>query len=114
MSWDTGRFQHLNHIITRHWILFKGFTNNSDQTFICINVYGPQETIEKFLVWEQLGATLTANTDIPTCIMGDFNSIREKADRVNYIHSDLDAEVFNDFINNNGLINIKTQSPHYT
>ncbi|KAK1385275.1 hypothetical protein POM88_023010 [Heracleum sosnowskyi] len=46
--------------------------------------------------------------------MGDFNSVREESDRINCLHSDSDSEVFNDFINNNGMIHIKIQSPHYT
>lgn len=113
-SWD-ARVYHLNsHIITNNWILFRGHTINTNVHFICINVYAPQSISDKSVIWDQLSNILNAYEDIATVLMGDFNSAREGTDRENCLHCNVDAQLFNDFINNNGLINIKTQVPHFT
>lgn len=110
-TWNYQYFTYLNHIITKNWILFKESTINTDQQFVCINIYAPQVTEDKEHIWQQLSPYIMTHEDIPLCIMSDFNSVRQEEDRVNYTHSRLDTDVFNSFITNNGLYTIKTQTP---
>lgn len=83
-------------------------------TFYCVNVYAPQETGEKVIIWEQISNILNSITETPTILMGDFNSVTNQEDRINCAYNILDTRIFNDFIENNGLINIRTQQPHFT
>lgn len=107
-SWDAQQFRLLSHIINKNWILFKGCTVNTNITFIIINIYAPQSSTNKELLWEQISSLLTTHSDTPICLMGDFNSVLGDDDRVNYQHSTLDTNIFKSFVNNNELIQIKT------
>lgn len=73
--WDTSHYKINRHTATTNWLLFKGSTINTNVHFMCINVYGPQETREKTLVWEQLSDILMSNLETPICLMEDFNSV---------------------------------------
>lgn len=112
-SWDKQYFTYTSHTSTNNWLLFQGTTVHTSTPFICINVYAPQSTMEKYAMWDQLSNTLNSNSDIATIIMGDFSSVRGPNDRLNCAHSNLDFSTFNDFILNNGLIDLPTP-PHTT
>lgn len=82
-SWDKSLFKMSRHIVTNNWILFQGLTQQTNQQFICINVYAPQSTTDKTLLWDQISSLVSTNMDTALCILGDFNSVRSSSDRLN-------------------------------
>lgn len=114
ITWDLDLYQHISHSISNNWIVFKGHIKNTETTFIIINVYAPQAAMSKASLWEKLSGVLNSSIDLPICLMGDFNSVTEEADRENCLHSDIDTNIFNSFIENNDLVIIKTIEPRFT
>lgn len=113
-TWDTNLYRVDSHTTTKNWILVRGNTIPMGVTFYCVNVYAPQETGEKVIIWEKISNILNSITETPTILMGDFNSVTNQEDRINCAYNILDTRIFNDFIENNGLIYIRTQQPHFT
>lgn len=92
-TWDLQHYTHVSHTVNKNWILFKGATTTTNIQFIVINVYAPQSTGDKYVLWEQLSSIISNNTDIPICLMRDFNSVMDIEDRTNCIHSNLDTSM---------------------
>lgn len=108
ITWDMKQYNHISHSTGNNWIALKSCTTITHIAFIIINVYAPQTTAQKTLLWEQLSAILHSNIDTPVCLMGDFNSVITAEVRANCLHSILDTNTFISFINKNNLTYIKT------
>ncbi|GJT58097.1 RNA-directed DNA polymerase, eukaryota, partial [Tanacetum coccineum] len=70
-----------------------------------IAVYAPQSLASKIVLWSTL-SQLISNWDGHAIVMGDFNEVREAADRSGSVFNERHAEIFNSFITNMNLFDV--------
>ncbi|GJT88993.1 RNA-directed DNA polymerase, eukaryota [Tanacetum coccineum] len=76
-------------------------------------VYAPQETSSKRLLWEYL-AILLRRWNGEAIIMGDFNAVRSKEERLGYVFNRSCARLFDKFISSSGLVDINLEGYTFT
>ncbi|XP_071693068.1 uncharacterized protein [Rutidosis leptorrhynchoides] len=96
-----------------NYVIIKGKWTRAVGTFFIINIYGPQDHGEKIRLWNFL-ATFKENHEGYYIIFGDFNEVREEADRFGTQYNSLGAHHFNSFINNVGLIDVPLCGRRFT
>ncbi|XP_057808558.1 uncharacterized protein LOC131023037 [Salvia miltiorrhiza] len=81
-----------------------------------INVYAPVGSGDKRILWDALSSIVEQNTDRSVCILGDFNSVRRRDERVGSgeAFGATDARSFEEFIRENDLEEIKTHGRKFT
>ncbi|GJS46283.1 RNA-directed DNA polymerase, eukaryota, reverse transcriptase zinc-binding domain protein [Tanacetum coccineum] len=85
--------------------LSRGKWANCDEMFYMINIYGPQEKEEKFLVWNRL-MEFIRNHEGQFVLFGDMNEFRDKSERYGTMFSRVEAHMFNSFIDDAGLLDL--------
>ncbi|KAK9057871.1 hypothetical protein SSX86_022710 [Deinandra increscens subsp. villosa] len=78
-----------------------------------INIYAPQTESRKKALWEGLLDFMNANPGT-YIIFGDFNSIRNQSEKLGKYFSSSNANNFNDFINDSGLIDFPLGGFNFT
>ncbi|XP_071700087.1 uncharacterized protein [Rutidosis leptorrhynchoides] len=78
-----------------------------------VNVYGPNDPVKTRTLWDKLCSFIAANEGEYVCF-GDFNEVRDEAERFGYIFHTEEAVVFNTFIGNTGLVNIPLNGRRFT
>ncbi|GJT33296.1 RNA-directed DNA polymerase, eukaryota, reverse transcriptase zinc-binding domain protein [Tanacetum coccineum] len=100
--WDSNLLKKLNTTISDYFVLIRGvWVPNGKQMFI-ISVYDPQELSEKKMLRNYLSHVI-ANWKGEVIIMGDFNEVRNKAERFGSVFNVQGANDFNMFISSAGL-----------
>ena len=79
--WNTDSIEVTSHSISRHWLMIKGINKVNQEAFACINVYAPQESIQKVHLWEELGITISTLQECSVCLLGDFNAVRSAEEK---------------------------------
>ncbi|XP_071731820.1 uncharacterized protein [Rutidosis leptorrhynchoides] len=111
--WDSNIFN-VNQAVEGEYLLaIKGHFQGYDTEVAVVNVYGPHTTAKKIRCWSGLESLLSYG-DIPWIICGDFNDVREPSERFNSVFKQNWAGMFNQFINNNCLIEIPLGGKKYT
>lgn len=82
--------------------------------FNCINIYSPHNDVKKRHVWRQIEEIMAKIEDELCIIMGDFNSVLAKSDRINCSYRNTDTENFLKFMNNNVLTDIPLSNGSFT
>ncbi|GJW78508.1 putative RNA-directed DNA polymerase, eukaryota, reverse transcriptase zinc-binding domain protein [Tanacetum coccineum] len=111
--WDTSLFVKSNLWCDDNFIIVQGKWYHSDATFFMVNVYGPQESSAKSSLWQRLHEFITNNQGCYV-ICGDFNEVSTESERYGSIFSHSEAQTFNSFIENSGLIKIHMGGRLYT
>ncbi|GJV01915.1 RNA-directed DNA polymerase, eukaryota, reverse transcriptase zinc-binding domain protein, partial [Tanacetum coccineum] len=83
--------------VTSDWSRPPGKWINSDEVFFMINIYGPQESIDKLDMWNRL-LEFIHNHDGHFVIFGDLNKVRDESKRYGTEFCRPAANVFNAFI----------------
>ncbi|XP_071705156.1 uncharacterized protein [Rutidosis leptorrhynchoides] len=99
--------------IQKEAIRSSGNWHGSGHESIVVNVYGPHNDASKRLMWESLD-DLLCKFDSAWVVCGDFNEVREKADRLNCVFHHGRAKRFNEFITKNNLIEIAINGRKFT
>lgn len=81
----------------RGFILLEGTWNNEDQKICIINIYAPCDTQNKRELWESLKQLKNLDPNRLWCMVGDFNSVRNAAERVGISQRRMDDTPINDF-----------------
>lgn len=91
-----------------HALAIKGKVIKTGEVFFLINVYAPCDLERKRALWESLHVLVTNNQDTCLCLCGDFNSVRclEERKGRSLVFRQLDADLFNNFIEDNFLIDL--------
>nr|GEY16369.1 RNA-directed DNA polymerase, eukaryota [Tanacetum cinerariifolium] len=106
--WDSNSF--VKHNVTRlnYFVMLRGVWWMTGQLVLLIVVYAPQEVSEKRLLWDYLQSEICKwNGEV--VIMGDFNEVWYKSDRYGSKFNAHSAMVFNSFILNSGLVEVKKE-----
>ncbi|GJW73386.1 RNA-directed DNA polymerase, eukaryota [Tanacetum coccineum] len=70
-----------------------------------VSVYAPHVSKEKHLLWDYLESEIK-RWEGEVIIMGDFNEVRYKCERFGSVFNAFDANVFNSFIVDSGLVEV--------
>ena len=100
---------------TKNWISGKVHSLKSDLNFTIINVYGPNNNIEKLTTWNEIGNFLEEIENDLCIIGGDFNMILDNNEKIG--GSDVLSQASRDFKNwcgLNNLVNVPTNNGMYT
>jgi exonuclease III len=104
-AWDDSLLQLIHHSIDDFSVTTTFSYRPDDLSFTIINVYGPCLHDQKQNFLDSLTQIFAAVSG-PAAIMGDFNLIRTPRDKSNGNFNSSEANLFNGFINNLGLIEI--------
>ncbi|XP_071686837.1 uncharacterized protein [Rutidosis leptorrhynchoides] len=96
-----------------NYIIVKGKWVCSNVVFFMVNVYGPNDPVKKRTLWDKLCSFIAANEGEYVCF-GDFNEVRDEAERFGSIFHTEEAAVFNTFIANTGLVDIPLNGRRFT
>lgn len=96
----------------RNFILLSGTIAPS---FLCvlISVYAPNEVFRRELVWESI-TRLKASFNVPWCLGGDFNEIRNIGERKGCSRRERGMKHFNDFIDRMEVVELDMLGRKYT
>ncbi|KAL9999607.1 putative RNA-directed DNA polymerase [Helianthus debilis subsp. tardiflorus] len=85
-----------------NWLLVSGSIKGYASSFHVLNVYSPQNIFSKRTLWAEI-SDLIGDGDGRWIVAGDFNSVRCVDDRRNSIFNVVEANEFNDIIDESGL-----------
>ncbi|GJZ00088.1 RNA-directed DNA polymerase, eukaryota [Tanacetum coccineum] len=111
--WDPRMFRKLNSTISDYFVMIRGEWIPNGKALLIISIYAPQELSEKKSLWEFL-IMVIGNWNGEVIIMGDFNEVRNQAERYGSIFKIQGAVAFNSFISGAGLEEISLRGCSFT
>lgn len=111
--WDNRVFTQVESITNRHFIFTMGRWIGVHEPIFFANIYGSQSDSEKATLWEEL-PILKQNKGGIWVLMRDFNVVRRPDEWFNSVFCARSASDFNNFIHENGLIDIKMGGHRFT
>ncbi|GJY06814.1 RNA-directed DNA polymerase, eukaryota, partial [Tanacetum coccineum] len=103
--WDPNMFQKRNETVSDYFTMVRGTWVPSGISLLIISVYAPQELSEKKMLWDYLSVVMT-NWNGEVVMIGDFNEVRDSSERFGSVFNKHEAEAFNNFIANAGLVEV--------
>ncbi|XP_059070595.1 uncharacterized protein LOC131860228 [Cryptomeria japonica] len=115
LLWKKNTITYTGYVKMQHWMAGKVKAINKDTEFIIINVYGPITTEKIKAVWLEINHFLT-NQKAPHCIIGgDFNTILYQSEKSGGAKTIRQSQKdFMEWVNNNYLLEIKTNKNAHT
>lgn len=114
MVWKADEYQVNSRKKASNWLLISGQMVADNVELVCINVYGPQGTLNKKHLWDELAVAITSLNSPNIIVMGDFNAVRSASERLNCVTKKLDNRFFEDFIMSACLIEVSMNNAKYT
>ncbi|XP_071727350.1 uncharacterized protein [Rutidosis leptorrhynchoides] len=114
LMWDNTQFAAESVIRGDYVIGIKGKWVMSGLACNIVNVYGPHDDNGKQKLWSDLSRLIVSDIDVAWVICGDFNEVRNKAERFNCDFIEYRAKRFNEFITDNCLIEIPMSGRIFT
>ncbi|XP_071708700.1 uncharacterized protein [Rutidosis leptorrhynchoides] len=96
-----------------NFIIVKGKWVNLTSTFFMINIYGPQTLTAKANLWERLSNFIRGNEGV-FVLFGDMNEVRNEDERFGSSFNVVEANTFNSFIVDTGLLDIPLSDRRFT
>ncbi|GJT47181.1 RNA-directed DNA polymerase, eukaryota, reverse transcriptase zinc-binding domain protein [Tanacetum coccineum] len=103
--WDPNIFVKKDIWCDDSFVIVKGRWKILEGDYFMVNIYGPQEPIEKVYLWRRIEDFMHHN-NCAFVLFGDFNEVRFNYERLGSSFSQSQADVFNTFITNNNLIEL--------
>ena len=111
--WDKNKFHCESWIGEQNFLAVVGKWVGVDGLVGFVNVYAPNSNIERRSIWDKLH-TLILQEEVRWCIFGDFNEVRCAEERLNTNLNQRGMEEFNEFIRDNGLLEIPMMGQKFT
>ncbi|GJS09389.1 RNA-directed DNA polymerase, eukaryota, partial [Tanacetum coccineum] len=111
--WDPLCFHKVNTTKSDSFVMIRGVWKATGVKLMIVSVYAPQETREKQILWEYLESEVN-RWEGEVVIMGDFNEVRYMCERFGSIFNASDANVFNSFIADSGLVEVVLGGSKFT
>ncbi|XP_071714939.1 uncharacterized protein [Rutidosis leptorrhynchoides] len=111
--WDPSFFCRERIWCDDHYVIVKGRVSGLVDPFFLVNVYGPQDIRDKAHLWDFLVDFRSQHTG-SYIMFGDFNEVREEADRFGSHFNHVGASLFNCFIANAGLVELPLANRRYS
>eukprot|EP00253_Pinus_taeda_P010390 PITA_10390 len=113
--WDTREIQILSAEANKHFIAMKAQPTGNSESFLCVNVYGPQKIEDKISFLYSLNKLIIRHPMSKCILGGDFNMITTLLEKKGGLRKlNKDAKSFTSFIENAKLVDIYTKSGNFT
>ncbi|GAU20182.1 hypothetical protein TSUD_352460 [Trifolium subterraneum] len=114
--WDTVEVEVWSSASFNHVVQIHGRVIKSNEEFYLFNVYAPCDDSAKQLLWASLSGKLQQLVGKQVCVCGDFNAVRCEEERQSVRQSmrSIDSGPFNQFIEENGLVDLPLSGRNYT
>jgi len=113
--WDTREIQILSAEANKHFIAVEAQPTGNSESFLCVNVYGPQKIEDKISFLNSLNRLIIRHPMSKCILGGDFNMITTLLEKKGGLRKlNRDAESFTSFIENAKLVDIYTKSGNFT
>lgn len=98
-----------------NWIKMSCRSLQRNECFFIVNVYGPVSMVEKRLLWQQIMDGLVNFRKGKGIIAGDFNAtLNNEEKRGGSSHITNVQQDFQDFVDNNQLLDLQTKNGVFT
>ncbi|PWA70042.1 RNA-directed DNA polymerase, eukaryota [Artemisia annua] len=111
--WDPNSFSKQNIWCHDSYIIVQGKWLHYDETYYMINVYGPQDSEAKAMLWSTLHAFMHDHNG-NYMLFGDLNVVRDESERYGSVFSRDEADSFNTFISNSNLVDLPLGGRQFT
>ncbi|XP_021991093.1 uncharacterized protein LOC110887835 [Helianthus annuus] len=101
--WDKGIFEMISSVKDRNFLLVNGRIKGSQEMINIINMYAPQKTSDKLILWNKIRGAMDGFAGL-WVIAGDFNAVRWHEECKNSSFKNTCARNFNEFIHAAGLV----------
>eukprot|EP00253_Pinus_taeda_P008550 PITA_08550 len=113
--WDTRDIQVISAEANKHFIAMEAQMTGNSESFLCVNVYGPQRTEDKISFLNSLNKLIARYPRSKCIIGGDFNMITTLLEKKGGLRKlNKDSEAFTSFIDNVKLVDILPKSGNFT
>jgi len=108
MVWNSSIIDVWSFMSFAHAFVITERVTLTGEEIVIVNVYAPCEQEAKGELWERLTTFVNSKNDLCVCLCGDFNSVRIMEERKGRgtIFRQLEAEMFNKFIDDSLLIDL--------
>ncbi|XP_071704293.1 uncharacterized protein [Rutidosis leptorrhynchoides] len=113
LIWDTSCFDAIDVIRFECVIGIRGVWKDNQHPINILNVYGPHDDVNKVKLWDSISRVIDGS-DEAWILCGNFNEVRKREERFNCEFLEYRARRFNDFITNNGLLEIPMGGRNFT
>ncbi|GKE19644.1 RNA-directed DNA polymerase, eukaryota, reverse transcriptase zinc-binding domain protein [Tanacetum coccineum] len=111
--WDPNVFTKNRIWCNDNYVIVEGKWKNSVEDYFLINVYGPQQQPEKYILWDLLRSFIQ-NHQENFILFGDLNEVTCETERFGSNFSSSDAAFFNAFIQDVDLIDLPMGGKMFT
>ncbi|PWA83317.1 RNA-directed DNA polymerase, eukaryota [Artemisia annua] len=111
--WDPLVFEAVESIKDPNFLLVRGKLKGSGELLNVINVYAPQSSSAKALLWSKIEVEVSRHRGM-WMVVGDFNVVRFPEERKNSVFKAGCARVFNEFIHNSGFKEFSMKGRQFT
>ncbi|PWA87455.1 RNA-directed DNA polymerase, eukaryota [Artemisia annua] len=111
--WDPLVFEAVESLKDTNFLLVRGKLKGSGDSLNVMNVYAPQSSSAKTLLWSKIEDVANRYQGM-WLIAGDFNVVRSPEERRNSVFKAGCARVFNEFIHNMGLKEFSLKGRQFT
>eukprot|EP00253_Pinus_taeda_P001936 PITA_01936 len=113
--WNTRDIQVISAEANKHFIVVEAQIIVNSESFLCVNVYGPQRTEDKISFLNSLNKLIARYPRSKFIIGGDFNMITTLLEKKGGLRKlNKDSEAFTSFIDNVKLVDILPKSGNFT
>ncbi|KAJ9535071.1 hypothetical protein OSB04_un001854, partial [Centaurea solstitialis] len=96
--WDNKLFKVQRKSKSNGYVLVLGLWMENNSKLGVINVYAPQDTNNKKMLWEEIHKELHSEPGAAWVVCGDFNEVRGSEERLGSMLNRRGTKLFNDFI----------------
>lgn len=118
ISWDKRKLELIDSAVNQNriWARWQATNMENDSVLVIngVNVYAPQNSVGKNILWEELSQILASNNNEAFCIAKDFNSFLKESESSNCTYRNKNSSTFLQFIQGNNLWDIKPNNQGFT
>ncbi|GJZ47148.1 RNA-directed DNA polymerase, eukaryota [Tanacetum coccineum] len=111
--WEANVFRKDYATVSDNFLAIYGTWLPNNSKILLVVIYAPQQISQKRVLWDYI-SSLLGRWDGEAIIMGDFNDVRCKEERLGSLFNSLSARVFNRFIESAGLVEVKLEGYSFT
>ncbi|XP_076938439.1 uncharacterized protein LOC143606611 [Bidens hawaiensis] len=111
--WDPKVFRKDSTILNDNFVATSGFLVDGNQRLNVVNVYAPQNNVDKRVVWQGIIRLIQCGQGW-WVVLGDFNAVRCHEERKNSTFDQVCAKDFNEFIDEADIKEYNMKGKKYT
>nr|GEV06651.1 RNA-directed DNA polymerase, eukaryota [Tanacetum cinerariifolium] len=111
--WDPNCFCKENVTMSDSFVMVSGVWRSTGQKYMLIAVYAPHDTKDKHMLWDYLQREIRRWKG-EFVVIGDFNKVRHKSECFGSVFNVHEANMFNSFIMNSGLVEVNLGGCSFT